>query len=197
MPTDVFNFDYYLTDYVAQFRKYLESTGTVIGPDLDAFLKELERATDLRDTDLEDYLAVGSFAPSIGLSRLSTQSLNNATLTPIVLTAQDWESTDVLAWDGASRVTVQKSGIVSIKANLRYATNATGWRSAFIYVNGLTEIGGTEQVAYGTGQPRLPATVDYPAIEDDYIELWGYQTSGGALNIDAAKLQITWLGSSG
>lgn len=198
MPTEAFNFDYYLTDYIAMFRKAAEQAGMAIPPELDPFLRELERATDLRDTDLEDYLAVGSYSPSVGVQRAATQSIGTAGLpTAISFDTEDWLSTELFEWDGATKITVQQAGIVDIKANLRYAANATGWRSAFIYVNGLQEIAGDERAAYAIGQPRLSVSVSYPALEGDYIELYAYQNSGGNLNVDLAKLQVAWLGQSG
>ena len=198
MPTEAFNFDYYLTDYVAMFRKAAEQAGMIIPSELDPFLRELERATDLRDSDLEDYLAVGSYSPSVGVQRAATQSIGSGgSPTAIAFDTEDWLSTELFEWDGASKITVQQAGIVDIKANLRYAANGTGWRSAFVYVNGLQEIAGDERGAYAIGQPRISVSVLYPALEGDHIELYGYQTSGGSLNVDLAKLQVAWLGQSG
>lgn len=149
-----------------------------------------------RDDDLEEYLARANYSPSIGVRRTNVQGLNTATATKITFETEEFRSTDLFVWDGAGTITVQEDGIITVLGNIRYATNSTGWRSAFIYQDGL-EVSGAEQVAYGVGQPRLPISDAFPVIANDTIELYGYQTSGGVLNVDAARLRVIWLGGSG
>ena len=196
MPTDVFNFDYYLTDYVAQFRKYLEDSGTTMTPELDSFLKELERATDLRDTDLEDYLAVGSFAPSIGVSRVAVQAVADGTYVALSFDTQAWQSTELFAWDGATKVTVQRSGVVSLTGNPLFAANATGARFVGIRLNGLGYVAQDWRATVGLVDLGCSISKLYPVIEGDYFELIVRQGSGGPLNT-TGTFEIAWLGQSG
>lgn len=196
MPTETFNFDYYLTDYVAMFRKIMETSGQSIPPEVDAFLKDLERATDLRDTDLEDYLGVGSFSPSIGVSRVAVQGVADGTYVPLSFDTESWRSTEIFEWDGATKVTVQRSGIVSLTGNALFAPSATGARFVGIQVNGLGYVAQDWRATVGIVDMGCSISKLYPVVEGDYFELIVRQGSGGTLNT-TGTFELAWLGQSG
>ncbi len=196
MPTESFNFDYYLTDYVAMFRKMMEATGQTIPPELDAFLRELERATDLRDSDLEDYLSTGAFSPSVGVARVANQSVADGTLTAISFDTQAFLSTEIFEWDGATKVKVQRSGVVSITGNPLFAPSAVGSRFAGLRINGLVTIANDWRGAIGVVSMGCTVAKLYPVVAGDYVELLVIQGSGGPLNV-TGTLELAWLGQSG
>lgn len=196
MPTGVFTFDYYLADFVAQFRKIAEAIGWEIPGEFEPFLRELERGTDLRDTDLEDYLAVGSFSPSLGVQRLATQAVASSTFTAISFDTDAWASTELFEWDGATKVTVQQAGIVSLTGNATFAANGTGHRYAGLRINGLVSLTPNWMPAIGVVDQGVPAAKLYPVVEGDYVELVVWQSSGGNLDV-TGTLDLAWLGQSG
>lgn len=196
MPTDAFNFDYYLTDYVAMFRKAAEQAGIVIPTELEPFMRELERATDLRDTDLEDYLGVGSFSPSVGVTRASPQSIADGSYVALSFDAESWQSTEIFEWDGATKVTVQRAGIVSLTGNALFAANGTGARFVGIQVNGLSYVAQDWRATIGLIDIGCSVSKLYPVAEGDYFELVVRQGSGGSLNA-TGTFELAWLGQSG
>lgn len=85
-----------------------------------------------------------------------------------------------------SRLTIPFAGYYRVTGNLRYASNATGFRQAQLRLNGTTLIGSVVVSATATNVTDLQVTSDYLFAAGDYIELVAGQTSGGNLNISAA-----------
>jgi hypothetical protein len=84
-----------------------------------------------------------------------------------------------------TRLTCVTTGVYSIGASLMYAANATGNRDAYILLNNTTFIAADNQSARATGGTTLTPQTIYPLTAGDYVELVTYQTSGGALNVEA------------
>jgi hypothetical protein len=112
------------------------------------------------------------------------------TLTTGVITTLNWntETRD----DGGlhdnvtnnSRLTAQVAGWYDIFATIAFASNATGRRLAGLLLNGATEIGRGEIPAGSTGFIALSVKVSYYLNIGDYVVIYGFQTSGGNLNVD-------------
>lgn len=199
VPTDSFQYDYRLVDFVARMQQILEQRGVELDDVLRSYFTELTTATDVRDTDLEDYLGLGTFAPALGVSLGAPQTIAHNTLTPIVFTNADFQSTDVIEWDGVSTLTVQNDGIVSVVGNLRYAANAAavGVRFGAAYQN-VTEItGAMDPAAVNNVQSRLSMSDAVAVLAGDTFTLQAYHTQGGNLNVDLAKLRLVYLGQTG
>jgi hypothetical protein len=199
LPTANFQFDYYLVDYLTQLQGLLEEQGLQIPDRMRTFFKEVSQALDVRDTDLEDFLGLGAFAPAMGLSRATTQSINHNTLTSITFDTQDFQSTDVFEWDNATRLTVKNDGVLLAIGNLRFAAHAAaaGVRFGAIYQNGIEITASMDPQAVNNVQSRLPMVDAVLALSGDYFELRAYHTQGTALNVDVAKLRLIFLGQTG
>lgn len=95
-----------------------------------------------------------------------------------------------------SRYTAQAAGWHDVSANVAFtATAAGGQRIAFIAVNG-TERTQTrvEHAPAGTAVPTCIATHSDLVFLNvgDFVEVWGLQTSGGALTVANCALVVEW-----
>lgn len=116
----------------------------------------------------------------------TTQSLTTATLTAIALNSERFD-TDTIhdTATNNSRLTCKTAGLYLITGCLGYAAHATGERSTIIRLGGATQIGGTAGLSGGATLPtRHTVSTIYPLAVNDYVELVGYQSSGGALNTE-------------
>lgn len=116
------------------------------------------------------------------------QSLSNITLTAIALNSER-NDTDVIhdTSTNNSRLTCKTAGVYLIVGQLTYAANATGIRKCAIRFNGTTYIGNQDNLNSGASLacPVSTATI-YPMAVNDYVEMVGYQDSGGSLNVMTA-----------
>ena len=85
-----------------------------------------------------------------------------------------------------SRLTATVAGTYRMSANLIFAANATGQRGVAIVVNGGTFIAATLVPAPPSGVIDLHVSCDYQLSATDYVEMHGFQSSGGALNMNAS-----------
>ena len=79
-----------------------------------------------------------------------------------------------------------------------FSANATGVRSVGIRLNGSTYVASQGSSSMGA---TLTTVVNVTTVLDlaanDYVELIGYQSSGGALNVQGSQMtnfSATWLG---
>lgn len=104
-----------------------------------------------------------------------------------------------------SRIVARTAGKYEVSGYVSFASNATGRRAGQVRVNAAGAVGsGTGiifvAVAAVTGTVTtvaMPPTVVTLAV-GDYIEMFGFQDSGGALNTDASAsttfLRMRWVG---
>jgi len=86
-----------------------------------------------------------------------------------------------------SRLTIAQPGRYRVGGCLAFAANATGVRYAQLRVNGTTYIAIQGSVSMGGAVATiLTVETDYEFAAADYVELVGYQDSGGALNMTAS-----------
>lgn len=144
------------------------------------------------------------------LTRNANQSIANTTNTSIVWTTAQSATGSFLLWNAAtnpSRITISNSGNYLFTYTGAYANNAVGARTFWLSKNG---------VLAGTGNflglsKQLGSAVENTAssgsfvfnglIAGDYIQLWTYQNSGGALNalgnqFEEVQITATYLGGN-
>jgi hypothetical protein len=103
--------------------------------------------------------------------------------------------TEVIDTDGGhstvtntSRYTCQVAGSYLVSGCTSFASNATDYRGAGIYKNGVQVVGGAN-TQIGNAATRTTIVVQSPIIVPlavgDYIEMFGNQVSGGALSTQA------------
>jgi hypothetical protein len=120
-------------------------------------------------------------------NRTATQALSTSTETLVLFNAADSYDTDAFhdTSTNSSRLTVPTGlgGIYIITGGLRFANNATGVRGMSVLKNGskIAEV----TVTPGSSQAAALAIATAEKLAaGDYVELRGYQDSGGSLNID-------------
>lgn len=89
-----------------------------------------------------------------------------------------------------SRLTCRVPGVYSISGAVQFAANATGNRGLRIRLNGATALAGHIQpAATGGDVSEVAIETHYRLVVGDYVELMAYQSSGAALNVNAATDQ--------
>lgn len=151
---------------------------------------------------LASFADLGNLKPSRCYASASgTQSLANATATAIALDTTDTDtdpsgnaqhSTSV----NTSRLTCKTAGWYTVGGGMTFASNATGFRWAYLMKNGTTYLENSGfQAPTGTGVSALVSltTLVYLAV-NDYVELYAYQDSGGSLATTTAvgKTHLWW-----
>jgi hypothetical protein len=125
--------------------------------------------------------------PTVSLYNSTAFSVANITGVPIT-----WNSSLDDNWNGhsasvnPSRYTAQVAGIYRFGGCVTYAPNATGYRMGIWYYNGAEYNTNSRVFAVGSTVP-LGNSCPMPPVKirmavGDYVELWAYQSSGGALN---------------
>lgn len=127
------------------------------------------------------------------VGRTDTQGINDSTSTSIDFTATD--AFDVLAMHTANddEITIPRAGFWMVGASVEFAADGTGDRMMWIEKNGVdgggSEIRGT---AVSIPAPAVAASLSSSTIVElalnDKLALTVRQTSGGALNVNDARL---------
>ncbi len=163
---------------------------------------------DLTNTDFQQLNTVINFLrnpPGCRSKRSNSQSVNNAALTGLLFT------TDIEDPDGfhststnTDRFLPTYPGLYAVKYTAGFVFNATGFRSAWLELNGTTPAGGYEEMPAGGGVSVMSGAehVRFNGTTD-YLRLVVFQTSGGALNtVDegtvtqgAPRLSLKWCGT--
>lgn len=123
------------------------------------------------------------------ISRSTNQSTTSATITPVSFDTQQ-SNTNSMHSIGVNptRITINTAGVYILTANVSWALNATGFRGLFIYRNGgsylLADRIASEWRTPNNGDvTEMIVSRTYKFAAAEFIELVGYQTSGGALNL--------------
>ncbi|MGL4256034.1 MAG: hypothetical protein ACRCSL_06825 [Microbacterium sp.] len=106
-----------------------------------------------------------------------------------------------------SRLVCNATGLYHVTGILVFNANTTGYRSLNVRKNAAGAIGsGTSlyvasEAAVNGGSTTLPVAFDAQLTSGDYIEMFGWQNSGGALNINAGGLgscffSMRWVANS-
>jgi predicted flavoprotein YhiN len=137
------------------------------------------------------------------LTKSANQSVNNTTATAITF---DTELKDTNAFHdnstNTSRITIPsgKAGFYLISGQINFASNSTGVRDGAIYKNGTVMTQVFVLGAANGGWTGASVSQIQELAVADYIELFAYQNSGGALNVNGgstygAAFQVQYLGA--
>lgn len=134
--------------------------------------------------DIDADMNVVANPPICKVRQTVAQSLTTSTITPITFTTEDVDTSGMHSTSSnTSRLVATVAGWYLCSGNISYAANATGIRTTAWQVNGVAAPGaGQLFVATAAATNRLAAvsTLLQLAI-GDYVELIGFQSSGGAL----------------
>jgi len=128
------------------------------------------------------------------ITRTTTQSINDSTETAITFTAETFDVGGY--WDAGAptRLTIPTTGYYIFGGQVSWATNTSGIRDAKLFVNG--SVINIETRNPVTGAFAIHHIVTVRSLSaTDYVELYGRQTSGGALNLQGTQnLWIRFIG---
>lgn len=116
----------------------------------------------------------------------SNQSLADDTLTAVSMAAETYDFGDVHSnSSNPTRMTVPlgKGGTYMLVAHATFDGNATGRREIHIYKNGSSIGSITEFSPDATTDTRMQIVLNEELAAADYLEMFVYQNSGGALDI--------------
>lgn len=142
-------------------------------------------------TQLTSYMAFWANPPMFRMYQSAAQSVPNTTFTQITCDVSDYDTDSGrgLATPWSYTIPVGMSGRWQFSGIVGFVANGTGFRIAVFYKNGA--VVSTTQIAAQPVTAALATTDVSVATETllcaagDVIALYGYQTSGGALNTDA------------
>ena len=139
---------------------------------------------------IADSITSGAIAntPAFAAYHNTSQSIPHATLTKILFNT---EITDTDSAFSSNRFTVPsgKGGTYFITASVRYTDHASG-QYIYVYKNNSSAIGGVMHLGAGSYNDDITCSFVANLSATDYIEVFGIQYSGGALNIEG--LSDSW-----
>jgi hypothetical protein len=130
----------------------------------------------------------------------TTQSVSDATWTALSIDTEIYDSDGGHSTStNTTRYVVQVAGTYLITGTAAFAGNAVGNRAVRLAVNGTAIVGSFDKTLAATAthsSSRLSVAQAVCAV-GDYIEVYGYQNSGGALNTSpgtdvAPSLSVQW-----
>lgn len=133
--------------------------------------------------------------PMAVLRSSGTQSINNSSSTAVLLDVEDIDSDSGHSLvTNTSRYTSPTAGWFLITAYVPFAANATGLRQLEIRVNGSgITLSSTPTVGAGVATHCSTSTHYFLNGSTDFVEMFAFQTSGGALNIGGqCRLTLEW-----
>lgn len=128
------------------------------------------------------------FAPTYAaITRSTAQSIPNSTGTQVTFTATEAESPTTFGDDANERLVIPATGFYDFGAAAQWATNTTGERVIGIHINATTTEFGDSRDATDS-QVRMAVSAARQFAAGDVITLFASQTSGGALDLNNARL---------
>ena len=146
----------------------------------------------MTDAIASNFYHLGGASGHIGarVYHTATQSLTTGVAAALVFNSERYDLDPNAAIhdtsSNTSRLVCRTAGKYLIGASVRFATNATGLRALDILFNGATIIAVAAQAAFAGAQVDMTISTVYDLAAGQYVEVRGYQTSGGALNVEAA-----------
>ena len=138
----------------------------------------------------------------VSCSKSSTQSINNATWTVVTFNTEQFDTNNFHDnSSNTSRITIPtgRGGYYLLSGTLTFASNATGARGVQINKNGSQLFNPTFITTVNGFDSSYPFSLTISLVGGDYVEVLGYQNSGGALNLQSGTVgtlfQATYLGA--
>lgn len=120
----------------------------------------------------------------------SSQTLVTGTITSLSFNSERYDDSafhDTAVNNDRLTIPAGAAGRYSFGGSVGYGINSSGSRGLYIYLNNATVIGQDLRLAAGTGlSTYINLSGEYDFSGGDYIQLRGYQTSGGNLSVLSA-----------
>ena len=138
-------------------------------------------------------LTVGASAAPAFSAYMSTatQSIATATFTKILINTKEFDTNS--NYDNATnyRFTPTVAGYYQVNGQLSWGNGASATLITTIYKNGVRFKDGNN-MTYTGGAYGVVSALIYLNGSTDYVELWGYQTTGSALNVNGNTQYYTY-----
>lgn len=138
---------------------------------------------------LSDDISFLANPPSCRVYNNAAFSVPDATDTPVTFNSERRDTdTNHSTVTNTSRITFTTAGLYLVGGHGIYAANATGTRKLFIRLGGTTPLATSEaNNSGGSNTVALTVSTLYAFTAGQYVELVGFQNSGGALNLTAVS----------
>jgi len=119
----------------------------------------------------------------------------------ITLNSERWDTHNMHSTSTqTSRLVVPNGwpGVYSIVGHVRFAGHATGYRAAYLRINGTTRVGQQDIPSIGANPMAVTAATLAKLAVGDYVEMLVWQNSGTGLNVESQaqyspELTMTWI----
>ena len=161
------------------------------------------------NANMRDNVSFLANAPTCRVSNNASQSPATATLTVLTFNTERWDNAAMHDTStNTHRITAPTAGVYIVTGSVQFASNATGFRGLFVYLNttvsGVTVTAGTriasEFLAANNGDfTELSISTMYKVAANDHFSLVVYQTSGSGLAVNSAanfspEFGAAWVG---
>ena len=126
-------------------------------------------------------------------------SVPNLAITALALNSESQDNDGIHSTvTNTSRATPPTAGGYVVTGWVTYAGSTGGsQRTALLRLNGTTKIGQLDEPRNGAAETALSLVALYRFSGTDYVELCGYQDTGGALNVVTAVLALAQVSKAG
>jgi len=149
--------------------------------------------------NVRDNLQTLSAPPGCIVSRTATQSIATSAETAIQFNAADIRDTDNYhdTVTNNTRMTVPSGfgGLYRLTAVVSWDVGATGVRSLFYKISAGASVLSDQSLNQGASFAGWNSfSREILLSVGQYVEVTGFQTNGGALNLTGAEVSLTWMG---
>lgn len=136
----------------------------------------------------EEVAAIETFlytTPSAKVTHSTTQSIADSTFQALTFDTETFD-TDTIHSTGTNptRLTCKTAGKYIVTGCIAFASNSTGFRIAALKVNAGANFDNAQRTTALNGtETHLTVSDIFNFAVNDYVELFAYQDSGGALNV--------------
>ena len=154
----------------------------------------------LLNAEIRDTAAFLLNPPHVSASQTSPTNFATSGTAAVVSWDTEAYKTDAMhsTSSNPSRFIANTSGVYSVSVNLAFVSNTTGIRTADLRKNAAGASGGGTRMGFwsalavtGSTVTTVGGSVDVPMAAGDYLEVFGVQTSGGALALTAGLSFLT------
>jgi hypothetical protein len=124
--------------------------------------------------------------PYARLTSGSAIPTTTGSVTTLSFDTERYDTDNLHAAGTPTRLTCNTAGLYDIKFNGGFASNATGFRTAYLQLNGGTYIAIQTFPAVNGDATLFALSTEYVLAANDYVEVQVLQNSGGTLNITQA-----------
>ena len=121
----------------------------------------------------------------VKVNRTTNQSVGSGSFASVSFNNEQFNPSGM--WDDAepTRITFRQSGVYIVNGRVQWDGNATNRRELRILKNGTTTLDNTTFIVSNTTDIQQQVTVIDSFNVNDYVQLQGFQNSGGNLNIES------------